>query len=304
MFGFLKKNEPAAYAGSAEMTGFIVGTGRCGTTILAQVLNSHSRICVPHELQFLVSVDNGDRLYDKFLSGELARYDAGDLLKLLEVNCPYLLGEFFDFRGHFESLKYPQRDPAVIARELFDHICHSYGKDIFLEQTPWYGQRLDTLRTFLPEMKVVHICRDGRDVAISFARTPWWSDNLLENIKRWEEEVNTIEDFGRRYPNSYIVIRYEDLILNPEAEIKRVLAHLGAGFEPSMLDPENLIDYMSMFRGEIPGYKSKTFSSWEGDKKDVFFKGSIGAWKKRTDIDIKALTEEAAGTLERFGYET
>ena len=48
---------------------FIIGTGRCGTSMLGQMLNAHSEICVPPELQLIFERDgNGNRLFEAFLN--------------------------------------------------------------------------------------------------------------------------------------------------------------------------------------------------------------------------------------------
>lgn len=39
---------------------FIIGTGCCGTTMLAQILNAHSDICVSHELHLVFSCSGND----------------------------------------------------------------------------------------------------------------------------------------------------------------------------------------------------------------------------------------------------
>ena len=64
---------------------FIIGTGRCGTTMLAKILNAHSRICVPHELQLIFGYSgNGPRLYECFASGETLSWQAHDFIKFID----------------------------------------------------------------------------------------------------------------------------------------------------------------------------------------------------------------------------
>jgi hypothetical protein len=121
--------------------GFIIGTGRCGTTLLAKMLNAHSEICVPHELQILFEEGgNGKRLREVFESGDHARYEAEDYIKLIQERCPYRFQEYFDYGGFFRKRVYPESSFDKLATDLFTEVAQSRGKSYFIEQTPWYGQ--------------------------------------------------------------------------------------------------------------------------------------------------------------------
>lgn len=287
-----------------KQIGFIVGTGRCGTTILAQVLNSHSRICVPHELQIVLSIGNGDRLYEKYINGELKGYRADDFIRLIEKCCPYYFERYFDYISHFRNLSYPQSDIRKILTGLFDHICFDNKKEVFMEQTPWYGQRLDTLHELFPRMKVVHLIRDGRDVALSFMRTPWWPNDILQNLYRWNEEVNNICAFGLSHPEDYIELRYEDLVESPEKNLRAALKLINLEFEPGMLMSRNLIEYRAYLREDSLPYQSAEYIAWHKAKeKSVFFPGSKYSWKSYKDYDFVSIPDTIKETLVRFGYE-
>jgi hypothetical protein len=299
----LFKNKKQPYLGAARQHAFIVGTGRCGTTILASVLNSHSRICVPPELQIIFSYDgNGDRFYEKSISGELEKFRARHFSRLSELVCPYEIMQFFDHVRHFKGLSYPQTDLKKLLHELFDHICYDHGKDVFIEQTPWHGQRLDFLKELFPEMKVIHLVRDARDVALSYARTTWWSKDVGENLLQWENEVSIIKEFGKKNPDNFLEIRYEDLACNPEQELQKILDILGLTFELEMLDSSRLINYWAMFKGDSGSMQSKQYQQWEKSMKNVFFPDSIYSWKKNQDHDFNELVKPIKGTLESLGY--
>lgn len=303
MFNMFKKKKLDDYAGAMKQAAFIVGTGRCGTTILAKVLNSHSRICVPHELQIIVGIGNGDRLYEKSVSGEMARYKSRHFIKLIERCCPCHFEQFFDYRRHFRELDYPQKDLRRILRDLFDHICFTYGKEVFIEQTPWHGQRLEVLKGLFPEMKVIHLVRDPRDVAVSFARTPWWSKDVAANILQWEREVKVIHDFATRHPEGFLEVRYEDLVMNPTAELGRILALFGLSFEAGMLQPAKLINYEAMSKIASGNLRSSGYKEWKKGSDQVFFPDSVYAWRKNRDHDFAVLTRPIRGTLARLRYE-
>lgn len=287
------------YTGKMKQVGFIVGTGRCGTTILASVLNAHSKICIPHELHFIVHRG----LYEKYLTGEAQRFGADDFINFIRERCPYNFDQYFDYVSHFKNLRYPQQNLRILLTGLFDNMCNAAGKDVFLEQTPWHGLHLNTLKGLFPDMKVIHLIRDGRDVAISFARTPWWSKDIMANLERWGNEANLAHTFCLENPESSIELRYEDLIVQPEVALNKILRLFSLNFEQNMLDPENLFDYLPLFKGDTIEVQSDQFKRWGREKKSIFFSGSIYGWKKREDNAFDVMSEKVKEALIQFGYE-
>ncbi|AGB42134.1 sulfotransferase family protein [Halobacteroides halobius DSM 5150] len=291
------------YRGSARQIAFIVGTGRCGTTILSKVLNAHSKICIPHELQIICGIGNGDRLYEKYIKNEFMNYTADDFIRLINKSCPYYFEDFFDYYHHFKELHYPQTDLRKLLKDLFDHICYSYDKEIFIEQTPWYGQCLDVLKELFPKMKVIHMVRDGRDVALSFVKTPWWSNDINENLLQWEKEVNKIHGFGLNNDEIFLEIRYEDLILNPEIELEKITNFLEVSFERNIMNPKELIDYSKLFKNNIKNHTSKEYKKWDKKKDNVFFKESVYSWKSNLGVNFNNIPVKVKESLVKLGYE-
>ena len=59
---------------------------------------------------------------------------------------------------------------------------------------------------------------------------------LLEVAWVWAGAVAHHRTLSRRYPSNYRLVRFEDLVRDPEAEIERLCAFLGIGFEAAMLE--------------------------------------------------------------------
>lgn len=286
---------------------FVIGTGRSGTTMLAQILNSHSRICVPHELQLIFGYSgNGPRLYEYFSKKETNSWRAHDFIKVVASLCPHKLEDFFDYQAFFNARDYPEKDLSFLLSDFYSAIAKSKGKDIFLEQTPWYGQRLDVINELFPEAKFIHMIRDGRDVALSFARTPWWHDSPSENLVRWQYEVSKIADEAKQILGNqrYLEVRYEDFVQDPETHISRVLSFLDLSFEPAMLFAENLIDYSVYRKIDMSGHMSCEFNAWITEKNTAVFSDNVFGWKRIAHTHFLDMSESTRSTLRRFGYET
>lgn len=285
---------------------FIIGTGRSGTTLIAQMLNAHSKICVPHELQILFEYNgNGARLNEVFSSGESNDFSAQDFINLVEQRCPHRFDLFFDYANFFNRLKYPIVDLKRLVGDLFHEIAASKGKTLFAEQSPWYGQRIDLLNSLFPDAKYIHLVRDGRDVAISFARTPWWHNDVHQNLMRWQSEVENIMDASTRYLSSEQIlhIRYEDLVHQPELMLQNICAHLDVEYESSMLNPANYIDYSQYSKINSAAISSGSLNAWKNSKNDSTFTDSCFAWKKTHAKEFTNISPNVAESLKTFGYE-
>lgn len=289
------------------MKAFIIGTGRCGTTMLAQMLNSHSKICVPHELQILFQYsNNGPRLYEIFEEKKNEIFGPEDFIELIKNICPYKFHEYFDYRGFFEKQRYPVWSLKELVNRLYAEIAESKNKNILIEQTPWYGQRIDILNELFPDAKYIHMIRDGRDVAISFARTPWWHNDIGQNLERWNNEVKQIISSAEKLlnPNQVLQVRYEDFVENPESGLIRISAFLGVEFESSMLDPSTYINYSLYGKSTTEASPSSAMNEWAKSKNTPTFRGSLYAWKSYTDFDFSTIPAHISQSLNSFGYET
>lgn len=285
---------------------FVIGTGRCGTTMLAQILNAHSRICVPHELQLIFGYSgNGPRLYEYFATAEAQTWQAPDFIKVVSNLCPHRFEKFFDYQEFFNAREYPEKDLSLLLSDLYSATAKSKGKDFFLEQTPWYGQRLDLMNELFPEAKFIHIIRDGRDVALSFARTPWWHDSSTDNLERWGNEVSKIADDAKKIleTHRYLEIKYEEFVLAPEVHTSRVLNFLGFSFEDGMLLPEKLIDYSVYRKMKMDSHMSSEFNKWNKQKKKAVFADNVFGWKRSNPEMFNDMSDQTRAALRRFGYE-
>lgn len=285
---------------------FIIGTGRCGTTYLAQILNAHSKICVPPEMQCIFEYDtNGSRFYENIALDTIRNAQAA--ADLLERCCPHDLARFFNYREYCEGLTYPLRSMQDFFAGYYCAIAKSHNKEILVEQTPWYGQRLDIMTRVFPNAKFIHVVRDGRDVALSFARTPWWFKRAELNLARWANEIKKIaaDAAALLCPENYLVVKYENLVADTAAEVSRICDFLGITLESAQLDPTGYIDYDSYCRFDMDNLSSAAYLNWKKNKGlSSSFQGSAYAWKKDEGSQFRNLPEHIKDCLSLFGYET
>jgi hypothetical protein len=164
--------------------------------------------------------------------------------------------------------------------------------------TPDTVVRVETVKKEIPEALFVHIIRDGRDIALSLRKLgdfnpfPWSrrSRSMEETALYWEWMVQKGRRHGRKIPNDYLEIRYEDLV----EDVRRTLKGLS-----EFLDHD--LDYDRVQTAAL-GTISKPNSSFREEAADAGF-NAVQRWKRRLSQDQVASLEWQVGkTLEALGY--
>lgn len=99
--------------------------------------------------------------------------------------------------------------------------------DRWLEKTPKHLENIDKIMRFIPEAKIIHLIRDGRDVVTS--RHPHHTpDEYWVSTNRWVDYIETGLKM-EKYPN-VMSVKYEQIVQHYETEIKKVLAFLNEDY--------------------------------------------------------------------------
>lgn len=131
------------------------------------------------------------------------------------------------------------------------------------EKTPRHIKHIKNILNYMPNIKAIHIVRDGRD-AVTSKHPKHRPDEYWVSVNRWVTDVAV----GMEYENhpNVLTLRYEDLIYKFDEEIKRISEFLGEDFVPSKDEWTKLTSLK----------KSK---HWKEPVQNLYTK-SIGRWKK------------------------
>jgi hypothetical protein len=247
---------------------FIVGVSRSGTTLMRRILSSHSRIAIADENHYLGHLlpwegarhrlrRAGDLRDDAAVRELVALIYSGDFQRgsRLREASPY-------WRWLVRRVPRADLEQRLLAAErtergVFMALLRAYAdrrhKAIMGEKTPAHVAWADTLLAWFPTARIVHMMRDPRAVFVSELRrrrehavtVPYrWLLRvppllrgfvLLEVTWAWARAVAHHRDLSRRYPGSYRMVRFEDLVREPETTIDQLCAFVGVAPEPSML---------------------------------------------------------------------
>jgi len=283
-----------------EPLAFIVGAPRSGTTLLAAMFHRHPLVAVTPESHFFRILS--ERAMDP---AEPFREWPGDALALLDA-LPWF--EAFGLEAgavvrRVDACGAP-RTPVSLFGALGTLYAERRGKPMWMEKTPDHVRFLDAIRASFPRAKVLHIVRDGRDVALSLSKAGWpaYVGSTVANTNTWLRFLQRVERFLHSTDGT---VRYKDLIERPEEELSRLCAVVGLAFHPSMLAPAggeaDLIEYLRAENhpdrrgGELPTFKDRIREPVDRSNKEK--------WRLLDTALVRAMTLSAHHALSRHGYD-
>jgi hypothetical protein len=285
--------------------------------MLRSALNGHPRVHLAGETHYF------DDLRQRFedpasgvLSTDLAR-EATDYFCALSHRPYGHHGDPMQGRISPQQLRERAEQLGGTADSYFEAYCmieaEQAAKSIWGEKTPRHIFRINDILTRFPDAKVVCMSRDPRAVVASyrdwqnqggfdFERDPGHREALEAEQNRvrrsyhpatismlWRAQANAAlkarEQWG---PHKVYLQRYEDLVVEPERELRQLTEWLGLSFEESML--------------EVPMHNSsyERFAQKQG-----ITRTAVDRWKtKLTPGEIRIVDRICKSVMQSLGYET
>jgi hypothetical protein len=220
---------------------FFVGCPRSGTTLLRRIGDSHQELAIIGELRWL------PRYWERRVGITPEGIVTSDLLDALLADRRFPMLALAPERVAELITDGRPKHFAQFVRELFDLHGQVKGKRLVGEKTPGYVRSLPTIHTLWPHAKIVHLIRDGRDVALSVlewsrarrivGRFPTWAeDPVVTTALWWELAVRLGREAGAHLGSRrYYELRYEALVADPEGECRKLCDFLALAYDPAML---------------------------------------------------------------------
>jgi hypothetical protein len=287
---------------------FITGASRSGTTLLSFVLRNHSAVFGLRELQYFGQAWDPADARRRFTTAEsieaaadmLACQERGVVARITRPEHRLKAAAFVAALGSAAA------EPAKLFAAVTHHLAASAGKSIACEQTPrniFYAREL--LEVY-PSARVVHIVRDPRAVMAS-QKKRWRQRRILaqtsrppgyESLRVWVNyHPYTIARLWSRATAAALaleghprvtLVRFEDLVRDPEGTVRHLCERLGIGYEPGMLDV---------------GQVNSSHQVAVGGARRGLNSDAIDRWQVVLSAAETAITERmCAPWLRRFGY--
>ncbi|MDC0236977.1 sulfotransferase [Gammaproteobacteria bacterium] len=194
---------------------FIVGLPRAGSTLLEQILASHSQVDGTLELQNILALVR--KLEGRTKEGDPSRYP-GVLTTLSDA----------DLTGFGEQ--YLEDTQFLRARAPF-----------FTDKMPNNFRHLGLIRMILPDAKIIDARRDAMDCCFSgfkqlFAEGQEFTYSLEDVGTYYRDYVSLMDHWDKVLPGWILRVQHEDVVDDLEGQVRRLLDFCGLPFEDACVE--------------------------------------------------------------------
>nr|WP_295922756.1 sulfotransferase [uncultured Dyadobacter sp.] len=212
----------------------IIGTQRSGSNLLRLMLNQLPEVSAPHPPHILERLMPLLPAYGNLAIGSNFEKLIDDVCMLVETNPVPWTGLTLDreaIRARCEAPTLPE-----IARVVYELKAEADRAHIWTCKSMANIHYAVELEKYSTPPRYIHLFRDGRDVALSFKKAIVGEKHSYHLAHQWKKEQDaSIALFEELGPGRVIRVRYEDLLQNPENELKRICAFIGAAYSDTAL---------------------------------------------------------------------
>ncbi len=225
---------------------YVLGMPRSGTTLIEQIIASHSQIFGAGELGIIPSRIQGLKRWERHVGSGRQYPDCVDDLT------PYVVEGIAN-----EILKELQEyaaDTKPQATYIVDKLPHNF-------------ENIGFIKFLFPKAKIISVRRDPRDIALSNFFTDYQAKHSgmgfaydLETIGEQLADHNLLMHHWKQvFPGEILEINYEDLVEDTEGIARKMLDYIGVSWEPEVLAFNELdrpVKTASVWQVRQPIYKT------------------------------------------------
>tara|TARA_R110002110_G_scaffold414983_1_gene647355 strand:+ start:42451 stop:43368 length:918 start_codon:yes stop_codon:yes gene_type:complete len=266
------------------------GAERSGTTLLSMMVGAHPEIAVPLSPTGLW-YRQFKSLPESFSTAEGTERVVNELLAHERI-------KLWDQQLDKEALlqKIEPGDFGSLVAAFHSEYANQCSKPYWASMDIASIDNMHLANRWLPTARFIHLVRDGRDVALSHQNYPYGFGNIVECARAWSNQVTLNLRMGAMIDSDrYLVLRYEDLILDTEKTLSRLCHFIGVEFAPAMLS------YAASVERKVPKEKRTLWPALA----EPPVTSKAGRWRAEMSRNQRILFEQLGGDLLReLGYET
>ena len=262
--GFVQKYTDSGFDAPDPI--FIVGLPRSGSTLLEQILASHSKIDGTMELPNILSLAQKLRRGDK-MSGT-SHYPS--ILKTMDAQSLRSFGEAY----------------------INDTRVHRGQAPFFIDKMPNNFRHIGLINLILPNAKIIDARRHPMGCCFSafkqlFHEGQEFSYGLKEVGTYYKDYVDLMDHWDEVLPEKVLRVQYEEVVADLETQVRRILDYCGLDFEESCVsfyETDRAVRTPSSEQVRQPIYKSgvEQWKNFEGNLDPL--KQALGPVLKRYPI--------------------
>ena len=246
---------------------FIVGLPRAGSTLVEQILASHSAIDGTLELPNILATVH--RLNGRLQRGQEPRY-------------PAVLAEL------------PAERFEEMGRQYIDDTrVHRGEAPLFTDKMPNNFRHIGLILSILPNARIIDARRAPMACCFSgfkqlFAEGQEFTYSQQDIGRYYAGYVELMDHWKRLYPESILQVNYEDVVDDLEPQVRRMLDFLGVPFEPACVEfhrTKRSVRTASSEQVRQPIYRSgieqwRHFEPWLDDLKNALGPEVLENWSR------------------------
>ena len=273
------------------------------------MLDAHPELTIPPETHFLPRLfTHFDRWVDEGANGAELRERAMEL-----ITSHPRWGDI-DLDPEEVRRRMAEHDPLTAgdaARSFYEAYAADVGKPRWGDKSPPYTWKAKRIQRALPEAHFIHLIRDGRDVALSLSEVSWGPGDVQAAAAKWVDELGRARHRARRLaPGTYMELRFEDLVADPEPLLRRIADFVDLPWDAGMLEyHRGAEERMSEVHHDFHPLGGGTITAQERKRQHELVSSPpsssrVGRWRTEMSAEDREAFEGVAGKLlAELGYE-
>lgn len=195
------------------------------------------------------------------------------------------------------------RGASDFLRIVMEEAARKQGVDRWIDSTPTNIPHLLRIKRDFPDAKIIHIIRDGRDVALSLHKRGWsrplpWQreKGMLAAGLYWEWIVRKGRKLGSTLGPDYFEVKYEDLVREPADTLHRLSVFLNCDLDYARVQEAGIGSVktpLTAFKEELEQGKFMPVGRWKDKDKFpadqlVMFENLVGTYLQHLDYALSS----------------
>lgn len=270
---------------------FIVGTERSGSNLLRLILNELEELTIPHPPHLMRDLTKVIARYGDLQQEENFQRLIHDAVRLVELH-------FAPWPFVIDKARVREEAGAQTLYAVYAAIYEQYREH--MGKARW-GCKSTFMIHHVPEIlaahkapQFIHLVRDVRDVAVSARKSVFCHYHPYYVGRLWnEEQTKAMHWENKLSPHTWFTLRYEDLIQDPETQMREVCKFLGAKYSNRLL---------AFFDKAGARELSGLSRSWENVGKPVLKNNHQKYRNNLTALEVKMIESVAQGPMQHYKY--
>lgn len=281
---------------------FILGRPRSGTSLLRTLFDAHPNVKIPPEYPLLF------HLYQKYR--HITVWTPESIREFIGFLKERKISKHLDF-GHLEL------DEASFTRDLAGLGRPASFPDLFLnlnlhagsvfpkteilavgDKNPVYSVYAGHLRKIFPGAKFICIVRDFRDNFASLRKFEFEAPNPYLQAYRWKYQIRKFIHYQKKYPESFYIVRYEELVADPEKTFMTLCGFLDIPYT------DEVFEFYTRAEEVLKHLPPEVMERFMAGLKEPVNTSKIGLWRRSlSNRDVEILETVIGKYSDKMGYE-